>query len=195
MLCTHVQKPIRTPVRSTLRPSAFVTTSSGAGQKPSPQTGKSSSRERYLEILKYRRKLGSRPHSTLPIETFRTNILVSYDNNTRRFRIMLSIVVGSALLILLMIVSIRRNRISGLRGIPNAHFSVPYSRLWLLTTRWRKVENRTRIQIHRLYGPVVRIAPTEVSVNCIDDGVRIIYSSKFDKDPSFYHALIDKYVH
>jgi unspecific monooxygenase len=29
-------------------------------------------------------------------------------------------------------------------------------------------------------------------VNCIDDGVRLIYGAKFDKDQSFYHALFDQ---
>lgn len=88
--------------------------------------------------------------------------------------------------------SIQCNNKSGLKGVPNAHFLVPYSRLWLLSLRWRKKENRTRTRLHRRLGPVIRIGPREVSVNCIDDGVRTIYSSKFDKDPSFYHALIDQ---
>ncbi|GFF57213.1 predicted protein [Aspergillus udagawae] len=105
---------------------------------------------------------------------------------------MLAVTVGFALLLSWIIVSIRRNRNSSLKDIPNAHFSVPYSRLWLLSLRWRKMENRSRIHLHRRLGPVVRIGPREVSVNCIDDGVRIIYSSKFDKDASFYHELFDQ---
>ena len=105
---------------------------------------------------------------------------------------MLAVVVGSALLVLWIIAAIHRNNNSGLKDIPNAHFSVPYSRLWWLSLRWRKMENRTRIHLHRRLGPVVRIGPRAVSVNCIDDGIRIIYSSKFDKDESFYHALFDQ---
>ncbi|EEP82158.1 predicted protein [Uncinocarpus reesii 1704] len=105
---------------------------------------------------------------------------------------MLAVVVGLALLVSWVIASMHRNHSSGLKDIPNAHFSVPYSRLWLLSLRWRKMENRSRIHLHRRLGPVVRIGPRDVSVNCIDNGVRTIYSSKFDKDASFYHELFDK---
>ncbi|KUJ15316.1 putative benzoate 4-monooxygenase cytochrome P450 [Mollisia scopiformis] len=105
---------------------------------------------------------------------------------------MLAIVVIPALLILWIITSIRRHNKSGLKDIPNAHFSVPYSRLWLLSIRWRKKENRSRIYLHRRLGPVVRLAPRELSVNCVEDGIRTIYSAKFDKDADFYHALVDQ---
>lgn len=105
---------------------------------------------------------------------------------------MLAVVIGFALFVSWIIASIHRNHNDGLKDIPNAHFSVPYSRLWLLSLRWRKMENRCRIHLHRRLGPVVRIGPHDVSVNCIDDGVRIIYSSKFDKDASFYHELFDQ---
>jgi hypothetical protein len=105
---------------------------------------------------------------------------------------MLAAVVGSALLVLWIIASIRRSNNSALKDIPNAHFSVPYSRLWLLSIRWRKLENRSRIHLHRRLGPVVRLGPRDVSVNCIDDGIRTIYSAKFDKDATFYHALVDQ---
>lgn len=105
---------------------------------------------------------------------------------------MLAVFVPFALLILWIISSIRRNKSSGLKDIPNAHWSVPYSRLWLLSIRWRKVENRSRIHLHRRLGPVVRLGPRDVSVNCIDEGIRTIYSAKFDKDATFYHALFDQ---
>ncbi|KAK3316097.1 putative benzoate 4-monooxygenase cytochrome P450 [Apodospora peruviana] len=106
---------------------------------------------------------------------------------------MLAVVLICAL-VLWVIKSIYRRNDSGLKDIPNAHFSVPYSRLWLLLIKWNKLENRTRIRLHRRLGPVVRIGPREVGVNCIDDGVRTIFGAKFDKDPSFYHALIDQTV-
>lgn len=105
---------------------------------------------------------------------------------------MLASVVGIAFVVSLIVASVRRNNRSGLKDIPNAHFSVPYSHLWLRSLQWRKIENRTRVQLHRRLGPVVRLGPREVSVNCIDEGVRTIYGSKFDKDASFYHALFDQ---
>jgi unspecific monooxygenase len=105
---------------------------------------------------------------------------------------MLAVVIGVALLVSWIIASIHRNHNSSLNDIPNAHFSVPYSRLWLLSVRWRKMGNRSRIHFHRRLSPVFRIGPRDVSVNCIDDGVRTIYSSKFDKDASFYHELFDQ---
>ncbi|KAJ9144508.1 putative Benzoate 4-monooxygenase cytochrome P450 [Pleurostoma richardsiae] len=87
----------------------------------------------------------------------------------------LAVVIGCALVPWIIKSIYRKN--SGLKDIPNAHFSVPYSRLWLLLIKWNKLENRTRIHLHRRLGPVVRIGPRE-----------------FDKDPSFYHALIDQTV-
>ncbi|RAK92430.1 benzoate 4-monooxygenase cytochrome P450 [Aspergillus costaricaensis CBS 115574] len=105
---------------------------------------------------------------------------------------MLAVVVGFTFIVSWIVASFHRNHNSSLKDIPNAHFSAPYSRLWLLSLRWRNLENRTRIQLHRRLGPVIRIGPRDVSVNCIDDGVRTIYSSKFDKDESFYHELFDQ---
>ncbi|PWY80091.1 benzoate 4-monooxygenase cytochrome P450 [Aspergillus eucalypticola CBS 122712] len=105
---------------------------------------------------------------------------------------MLAVVVGFTFIVSWIVASFHRNHNSSLKDIPNAHFSAPYSRLWLLSLRWRNLENRTRIHLHRRLGPVIRIGPRDVSVNCIDDGVRTIYSSKFDKDESFYHELFDQ---
>lgn len=106
---------------------------------------------------------------------------------------MLAVIVGFTILVSWIIASTHHNN-SSLKDIPNAHFSAPYSRLWLLSLRWRNLENRTRTRLHRRLGPVIRMGPRDVSVNCIDDGVRTIYSSKFDKDESFYHELFDQYV-
>ena len=105
---------------------------------------------------------------------------------------MLAPILSFALLIFWITTSIRQNNKSGLKDIPNAHFSVPYSRLWYLSIRWRKKENRSRIHLHRRLGPVVRLGPRDVSVNCIDDGVRTVYSGKFDKDADFYGAMFDR---
>ncbi|KUJ15032.1 cytochrome P450 [Mollisia scopiformis] len=78
---------------------------------------------------------------------------------------------------------------SDLSPIPNAHFTVPLSRLWILHKRWKNRQNRARLAAHQKLGPVVRIGPRELSVNCIDDGVRTIYGSAFDKDAWYAKAF------
>ncbi|KAF4624297.1 hypothetical protein G7Y89_g13876 [Cudoniella acicularis] len=71
--------------------------------------------------------------------------------------------------------------ISALSQIPNAHPSTPFSRLWMLWNKLQGRQNRARFAAHERLGPVVRIGPQELSINCIDDGVRTIYGSGFDK--------------
>ncbi|RDL32061.1 uncharacterized protein BP5553_09463 [Venustampulla echinocandica] len=75
-----------------------------------------------------------------------------------------------------------RNTVSpSFSAIPNAHFTAPYSRFWL---RWIKLtgrEHHARNAAHKRLGSVIRIAPQELSVNCIKDGVQTIYSSAFEK--------------
>lgn len=80
--------------------------------------------------------------------------------------------------------------ISPLAKIPNAHWSVPYSRLWALSIRFNNRENRTLRAAHKRLGPVVRVAPNELSINDVD-GVRTVYHGGFDK-PSWY-AVFDNY--
>ena len=41
--------------------------------------------------------------------------------------------------------------------------------------------NRTVHAAHLKYGPVVRLAPYELSVNCVDAGIRTIYAGGFEK--------------
>jgi cytochrome P450 len=70
---------------------------------------------------------------------------------------------------------------SKLSAIPNAHFSAPYSRLWLFFLKVTDSEHRAREVAHRNLGPVIRLAPNELSVNCIGGGVQTIYSREFEK--------------
>jgi predicted transposase YbfD/YdcC len=74
-----------------------------------------------------------------------------------------------------------KTQASRLSTIPNAHFSAPYSRLWLLYLKATETEHHARERAHRRMGPVVRIAPNELSVNCIENGVKTIYSGGFEK--------------
>jgi len=66
--------------------------------------------------------------------------------------------------------------ISPLASIPAAHWSAPYSRLWILWARFSRRENSTLRGAHdRIGSAVVRVAPWEVSVDGVE-GVRGVYS-------------------
>lgn len=73
-------------------------------------------------------------------------------------------------------------------NIPNAHWSAPYSRLWLLSLKYRGKEHKTRYRMHLELGDVIRLAPWELSVNCIDNGVMTVYGSDWDKG-AWYESM------
>lgn len=80
--------------------------------------------------------------------------------------------------------------LSPLAKIPSAHWSSPFSRLWALSIRFGHTENRTLREAHRRLGPVIRVAPNELSVDGVDC-VRTVYQGGFDK-PSWY-SVFDNY--
>ncbi|KAI4178626.1 MAG: hypothetical protein LQ346_007378 [Caloplaca aetnensis] len=47
------------------------------------------------------------------------------------------------------------------------------------------VEVQTIHEAHLKYGPIVRLAPNEISINCVDGGLRTVYAGGFEK-PYFY---------
>ena len=71
--------------------------------------------------------------------------------------------------------------ISPLAKIPNAHFTSSISSAWILWTRLRCQENRDVFAAHQRYGPVVRLGPNELSINCVDGGIRTVYGGGFEK--------------
>ncbi|KAL2135097.1 hypothetical protein VTI74DRAFT_9807 [Chaetomium olivicolor] len=79
---------------------------------------------------------------------------------------------------------------SPLARIPNAHWSAPFSRLWILWIRFVHRENRTLFVAHRKLGPVVRVGPNELSIND-PDSVRAVYQGGFEK-PVWY-SVFDNY--
>lgn len=81
--------------------------------------------------------------------------------------------------------------ISPLRKIPPAHWSSPISPLWILYTRRRRNENATILALHQALGPLVRLGPSEVSVNCVDGGIRTIYGGGFEKGA--WYAVFKNY--
>ncbi|KAL2171261.1 hypothetical protein VTG60DRAFT_3367 [Thermothelomyces hinnuleus] len=79
---------------------------------------------------------------------------------------------------------------SPLACIPNAHWSAPFSRAWILWIRWAHRENRTLYRAHRRLGPVIRVGPNELSINDLDS-VRTVYQGGFEK-PAWY-SVFDNY--
>jgi hypothetical protein len=76
--------------------------------------------------------------------------------------------------------------LSPLATIPNAHFTSPVSSKWI-ESHSPETQVRTIYDLHKKHGPVVRLAPMELSVNSLD-GLRKIYTGAFDKDV-FYHKV------
>ena len=71
--------------------------------------------------------------------------------------------------------------VSPLSRIPNAHILASITPLWMLWIRYWEKENATIHTAHEKYGPVVRLGPNEVSVNCVRGGIQTIYAGGFDK--------------
>ncbi|CZT11795.1 related to pisatin demethylase cytochrome P450 [Rhynchosporium agropyri] len=80
--------------------------------------------------------------------------------------------------------------LSPLSKIPNAHWSVPFSPLWILWTRFKSRENRVTHTAHQKHGSVIRLAPNELSVSDLD-GLRTIYGGGFEKGK--WYSIFDNY--
>lgn len=68
-----------------------------------------------------------------------------------------------------------------LRKIPAAHPLAHFTSLWINYVRWRSVENATLKHAHESLGPIVCLGPNEVSVNCVQGGIRDVYAGGFEK--------------
>lgn len=66
---------------------------------------------------------------------------------------------------------------SPLSSIPSAHFTAPLSSFWILWIRYIGKENVTVYDAHMRLGPLVRLGPNEISVNCVDGGIRTVSTS------------------
>ncbi|KAL4873681.1 hypothetical protein BDV12DRAFT_51580 [Aspergillus spectabilis] len=77
--------------------------------------------------------------------------------------------------------------LSPLSRIPNAHFSSPLSGRWIQNIRQAGNEVLTIHALHSKHGPVIRLAPDELSVNSLH-GLRVIYTGAFEKH-SLYRDL------
>jgi hypothetical protein len=101
-------------------------------------------------------------------------------------------VVGSVVLCTLAIykVLIYPTLFSPLAKIPNAHPTSSISSAWILWTRYKHRENKTVLSAHQKLGPVVRLGPSEVSVCCVDGGLRTVYGGSFEKQ-GWYQASVN----
>jgi hypothetical protein len=77
--------------------------------------------------------------------------------------------------------------LSPLSSIPRAHWSTPYSSLWILLARKNGYENRALLEAHQSKGSVVRVGPNALSVDGVD-AIRTVYGGGFEKD-SWYHVF------
>ncbi|KAK5108221.1 hypothetical protein LTR62_008677 [Meristemomyces frigidus] len=81
---------------------------------------------------------------------------------------------------------------SSLSAVPSAHWSAPISRLWILYYRSREEETPTVHAGHQRLGPLLRIAPNELSVNSVDGGIRTIYTGGYEKG-DWYSNMFSNY--
>lgn len=90
--------------------------------------------------------------------------------------------IGATLLLLLLVYQyiIFPSFVSPLSKIPNAHFTASCLPTWMWWNRRTGYETRSIFAAHQKYGPIVRLAPNELSVASLD-GLRQIYTNGFTK--------------
>lgn len=80
--------------------------------------------------------------------------------------------------------------LSPLAKIPNAHASAGFSSAWIFWIRYVRREIMAIHHAHQKLGPVIRLGPNEISVNCVKGGIQTIYSGGFEKGTpqgNWYH--------
>jgi hypothetical protein len=69
-----------------------------------------------------------------------------------------------------------------LRHIPAAHWSIPiFGDLWITYQRYMERNNAVTYQAHLKHGAVVRMGANELSVNCVENGIKTIYAGGYEK--------------
>jgi hypothetical protein len=80
--------------------------------------------------------------------------------------------------------------LSPVANVPAVHPLAKLSSLYILWIRFWDNENAIFFAAHQKYGQVIRLGPHELSVNCVDDGIKTIYGNNFDRH-SFYCVYQD----
>lgn len=81
--------------------------------------------------------------------------------------------------------------VSPLARIPSAHPLAGITPLWMLWIRYRGRELQTIHEAHQKLGPIIKLGPNEVSVNCLKGGIQTVYSGGFEK--GFWYDLFANY--
>ncbi|KEF55058.1 uncharacterized protein A1O9_08711 [Exophiala aquamarina CBS 119918] len=69
-----------------------------------------------------------------------------------------------------------------LRHIPSAHWSIPiFGDSWITWQRYKERNNAVTYAAHLKHGTVVRMGANELSVNCVENGIRTIYAGGWEK--------------
>ena len=79
--------------------------------------------------------------------------------------------------------------ISPLSKIPSAHPLSVITPFWIIWVRFHNREIKIVDAAHKKFGSVVRLGPNEVSVNCIDGGIRTVHGGGFEK-PKWYSFFV-----
>ncbi|KAL8725633.1 MAG: hypothetical protein Q9181_006340 [Wetmoreana brouardii] len=79
---------------------------------------------------------------------------------------------------------------SPLARIPSPNFLSTISPIWIDWKRQANNETRTIFALHQKYGPIVRLAPNEISVNALE-GLRTIYYGGFEKHDWYSDAFVN----
>lgn len=79
-----------------------------------------------------------------------------------------------------------------LAKIPNAHWSAPFSPLWIHNCRRLEKETFVTHEAHQRLGQVVRLAPEVISVNSVDGGIRTVYAGGYEKG-DWYKNVFNNY--
>ncbi|KAM0716667.1 hypothetical protein Q7P37_008112 [Cladosporium fusiforme] len=85
--------------------------------------------------------------------------------------------------------------VSPLSKVPNAHWTAPFSPLWILYHRLVQNDTPTVHKAHGNLGPVIRLAPNELSVNCVEGGIRTIYAGGYEKGDWYSNVFSNYGVH
>jgi hypothetical protein len=74
-----------------------------------------------------------------------------------------------------------------LRHIPSAHWSIPiFGDVWILWQRYKERNNAVAYAAHLRHGTVVRMGAMELSVNCVENGIKKIYGGGWEKGMWYY---------